>query len=108
PGHAHDARQLERHALRLGEPGGPPGGADGRSGVVRVKNPHRFLAGFSLLEVLVTLIVIAIGLLGLAKTQAAAVSNTQVSRVRSLIALQAESLAGAMHGNRGYWAAGVR
>jgi type IV pilus assembly protein PilV len=64
-------------------------------------------AGFSMIEVLVTLVVVSIGLLGLAKMQAAAVSNTQVSRVRSLISLQAESLASAMHGNRAYWASGT-
>jgi len=51
--------------------------------------------------------VVGVGLIGLAKIQAAAVGNTQVSRVRSLVALQTESLAAAMHGNRGYWAAGL-
>jgi type IV pilus assembly protein PilV len=60
--------------------------------------------GFSLIEVLVTLVIIAVGLLGLAKLQAAAQAGTQVSRVRSLIALQAGSLASAMRGNRAYWA----
>lgn len=64
----------------------------------------RIEAGFSLIEVLVTLVVVAVGLLGLAKMQAASISNTQVSRVRSLIALQAGSLASAMHGNRNFWA----
>jgi type IV pilus assembly protein PilV len=63
--------------------------------------------GFSLVEVLVTIVVLAVGLLGLAKMQAAAISNTKVSGVRALISLQASSLASAMHGNRGYWAAGV-
>lgn len=61
------------------------------------------IRGFSLLEVLVTILIIAIGFLGLAKTQAAAVSNTQVSRVRAIIALQTGSLASAMHGNREFW-----
>lgn len=63
--------------------------------------------GFTLLEVLVAILVVAIGLLGLAKMQALAVSNTQVSSTRSLIALQASSLGAAMQGNKGYWAAGV-
>ena len=63
--------------------------------------------GFSLIEVLVTVLVISMGLLGLAKMQASAVSNTQVSRVRSLISLQASSLAAAMHANKGFWAAGL-
>jgi type IV pilus assembly protein PilV len=63
--------------------------------------------GFSMVEVLVTIAVMAVALLGVAKMQAAAVANTQISRVRSLIALQADSLAALMHGNRGYWAAAV-
>lgn len=63
-------------------------------------------AGFSLIEALITLVVVGVGLLGLAKIQAAAVGNTQISRVRSLVALQTESLAAAMHGNRAFWAAG--
>ncbi|MDE1947682.1 MAG: pilus assembly protein [Burkholderiales bacterium] len=60
-----------------------------------------------MVEVLVTIVVVAIGLLGLAKLEAAALSNTQVSRTRSLIAVQAGSLAAAMHANPGYWSAGV-
>mgnify|MGYP001546703398 FL=1 len=63
--------------------------------------------GFTLIEVMVALLVVAIGLLGLAKMGALAVSNTQVSSTRSLIALQASSLGAAMQGNKGYWAAGV-
>ncbi|CAG9176564.1 hypothetical protein LMG23992_03312 [Cupriavidus laharis] len=62
-------------------------------------------AGFSMIEVLVTVVITAIGLLGLAKMQAAALGNTHVARVRSLIALQAESLATMMQANRAYWAA---
>lgn len=68
---------------------------------------RRCVTGFSLLEVMVTCAIVAIGLLGVAKMTAAAISNTQVARVRSLIALQADSLAAAMHGNPGYWAAGL-
>ncbi len=64
-------------------------------------------AGFSMIEVLIAIVIVAIGLLGVAKMQAAAVSNTQVSRVQSLMALQARSLAAAMHANRGFWAAGA-
>ncbi|WP_232313972.1 prepilin-type N-terminal cleavage/methylation domain-containing protein [Ralstonia sp. A12] len=65
---------------------------------------RRNAAGFSLIEALITLVVVGVGLLGLAKIQAAAVGNTQVSRMRSLVALQTESLVAAMHGNRGFWA----
>lgn len=67
---------------------------------------RRQAAGFSLIEALITMVVVGVGLLGLAKIQAAAVGNTQISRVRSLVALQTESLAAAMHGNRAFWAAG--
>lgn len=63
--------------------------------------------GFSMIEVMVTLVVVAIGLLGVSKLQAASVSNTQVARVRSLLSLQAGSLAAAMHANPAFWAAGT-
>lgn len=62
--------------------------------------------GFSLIEVLVTWVLVATGVLGMAKMQATALSNTQTARVRSLIALQAGSLAAAMRANPAYWAAG--
>lgn len=64
------------------------------------------MRGFSLVEVLVTWVLIATGVLGMAKMQATALSNTQTARVRSLIALQAGSLAAAMRANPAYWAAG--
>jgi type IV pilus assembly protein PilV len=63
--------------------------------------------GFTLLEILVALIVTAFGLLGLAKMQALAVSSTKESGSRSLIALQAGSLAGAMYANEAFWAQGL-
>nr|WP_311526643.1 type IV pilus modification protein PilV [uncultured Ralstonia sp.] len=64
---------------------------------------RRTASGFSLIEALITMVVVGVGLLGLAKIQAAAVGNTQISRVRSLVALQTESLIAAMHANRGFW-----
>lgn len=63
--------------------------------------------GFTLIEVLIALVVVSVGLLGMAKTQALALSSTQLSAGRSLIALQAASLASAMHGNPAYWRAGL-
>ncbi len=60
-------------------------------------------AGITLIEVLVTLVIMSVGVLGVAKMQATALSNTQVSRVRSLVALQAESLASTMRSNGAYW-----
>jgi type IV pilus assembly protein PilV len=59
--------------------------------------------GFSLLEVMVSLIVICVGLLGIAKLQALSLSNTTTSRLRALAAIQAASMASAMHSNRQYW-----
>jgi type IV pilus assembly protein PilV len=60
-------------------------------------------AGFSLVEVLVALIVISIGLLGIAKLQAVALSSTSTAGKRSLAAIQAASLASSMHADRAYW-----
>ena len=68
---------------------------------------NRRQRGFSLVEVLVALIVMSIGLLGIAKMQAAALSNTAVASTRSLAAIEASSLASSMHANRGYWSSNV-
>jgi type IV pilus assembly protein PilV len=62
--------------------------------------------GFSLIEVMVALIVCAVGLLGLAKMESLALSSTSVASSRSLAAIEASSLAAAMHANPGYWAGG--
>src|SRR5271165_6139925 len=62
--------------------------------------------GFTLIEVMVALIITAIGLLGIAKIQALAYASTGSASVRSLVALQAAGLAASMHANRGYWANG--
>jgi type IV pilus assembly protein PilV len=61
--------------------------------------PH----GFSLVEVMIALIVICVGLLGIAKLEALMLSSTGTSRLRSLVALQAASLAASMHADRDYW-----
>jgi type IV pilus assembly protein PilV len=69
-----------------------------------MKHPDlNFSRGFSLIEVLVALIVLSVGLLGIAKMQALAISSTSVASSRSLAAIQAASMAAAMHANRGYW-----
>lgn len=67
---------------------------------VRVRTASR---GFSLLEVMIALVVLCVGLLGILKLEAAAVSSTTVASQRSLAALEAASLAASMHVNRGYW-----
>jgi type IV pilus assembly protein PilV len=61
-------------------------------------------AGFSLIEVMVAVLVISVGLLGIAKMQALAISNTGNSRLRALVAMQASGLASAMQADRSYWA----
>jgi type IV pilus assembly protein PilV len=60
--------------------------------------------GFSLVEVMVALIVCAVGLLGLAKMESLSLSSTGIAGSRALAALQASSLASMMHANRDYWA----
>ena len=64
--------------------------------------------GFTLLEVMVSLIIISIGLLGIAKIHALAYASTASASTRSLVALQAAGLAATMHTNRTYWAFGVQ
>jgi type IV pilus assembly protein PilV len=53
---------------------------------------------------MVALVVISIGLLGVAKMQALALASTSVASARSLAAIQAASLAATMHENRSFWA----
>jgi type IV pilus assembly protein PilV len=67
--------------------------------------PHRRFAarGFTLVEVMVALIIIGIGMLGIAKMQGLALSSTGASRSRALAAIEASSLAAAMQANRSYW-----
>jgi type IV pilus assembly protein PilV len=66
----------------------------------RIRSSSR---GFSLIEVLVALIVVSVGLLGIAKMQAIAYSSTGVASKRSLAAIEGASLASSMHANRAYW-----
>jgi type IV pilus assembly protein PilV len=63
-------------------------------------NPPR---GFSLVEVLVALVVVSVGLLGLAKMESLALSSTTVAGVRSVVAGQAANLAAMMHANQDFW-----
>jgi type IV pilus assembly protein PilV len=63
--------------------------------------------GFTLLEVMISLIITSIGLLGIAKIHALAYASTASAGTRSIVALQAAGLASAMHANRTYWAAGL-
>jgi type IV pilus assembly protein PilV len=63
--------------------------------------------GFTLLEVMVSLIITCIGLLGIAKIHALAYASTATAAERSLVALQTSGLAASMHANRTYWAGGL-
>ena len=73
----------------------------------RSRSPEAAAArGFTLIEVLVALIITAIGLLGIAKIQALAYASTGNASMRSLVAIQAAGLASVMHANRAYWAIG--
>lgn len=60
-------------------------------------------AGFTLVEVMVALVVITVGLLGMAALQAAALGRTTNARVQSLAALEAQSLVAVMRANSAYW-----
>lgn len=61
------------------------------------------MPGFSLIEVMIAMIIICVGMLGIAKLEAVVLSSTGSSRLRALVALQAESLADAMHADRDFW-----
>jgi len=63
----------------------------------------RLESGFSLIEVMVALVVVSIGLLGLAKMESLALASEDVSGARTIAAMQASSLAAMMHADRGYW-----
>jgi type IV pilus assembly protein PilV len=63
---------------------------------------HR-MRGFTLLEVLVALVILSIGVLGLAAMQASALSSTHGSQLESMVVIQARSLADAMNANPVYW-----
>jgi type IV pilus assembly protein PilV len=68
------------------------------------RNGQHAVGGFSLVEVMVALIVVSIGLLGIAKMQALALSSTKTAKMRSLAAIEAASLASTLHADRAYWA----
>jgi type IV pilus assembly protein PilV len=71
--------------------------------IARLQRPAQRHIGFSMVEVMAALVVISVGLLGVAKMQALALSSTSVARARSLAALEAAGIASAMHQNRAYW-----
>ncbi|OBS09546.1 type IV pilus modification protein PilV [Acidihalobacter prosperus] len=66
--------------------------------------PRTTQNGFSLIEALVALLVITIGLLGVAGLQALAVNNTHSASLRSIAAMEASNMAAYMAANASYWA----
>ena len=60
-------------------------------------------AGFSLLEVLIAVLVTAIGLLGIASLQASAISTTTTSNMRTTAAISTQSLVARMRANKQFW-----
>lgn len=62
-------------------------------------------SGFSMLEVLVSLIIILLGALGMAGIQMLSISNTEIARYQSLAALLASSMAAEIQGNKAFWSA---
>lgn len=68
-----------------------------------INSPLRLQQGFTLIEVLVALVIIAVGLLGIAGMQALSLNNTTIALNRSIAALQADGMASMMHANQHYW-----
>ncbi|MBE1160071.1 type IV pilus modification protein PilV [Dyella acidiphila] len=63
--------------------------------------------GYSLIEVLVALVIISIGVIGIAAMQATALSGTHTSQTESIAAIEARSLADAMLANPAFWDSGA-
>ncbi len=60
-------------------------------------------SGFSMLEILVSMIIIMIGVLGIAGMQLLSINNTEIARYQSLASLLASSMTGQMQSNVAYW-----
>ncbi len=60
-------------------------------------------SGFTLIEALIALLIVMIGLLGVAGMQALAIHNSTQAHIRSLASLDAHGLASIMRSNRAYW-----
>lgn len=59
--------------------------------------------GFSMLEVLISMLIIMFGLLGIAGTQMLAINNTENARYQGVATTFASTLAARMRGNYAYW-----
>lgn len=63
-------------------------------------NRQAYSAGFTLLEALVTLVIVSIGLLGLLGLQTVSIVNTQVSAARTQATFAADNIADRMRANK--------
>lgn len=61
--------------------------------------------GFGMLEALISMVVIMIGVLGMAGMQMLAINNTENARYQSIAAMQASSMATQMLANAAFWRA---
>lgn len=59
--------------------------------------------GFGMLEALISMVVIMIGVLGMAGMQMLAINNTENARYQSIAAMQASSMAAQMLANATFW-----
>ncbi len=60
-------------------------------------------SGFSLIEALIALVIIMVGLLGIAGLQALGVRNSAQAHIRTLVGMDAHSLASELRANSTYW-----
>ena len=60
-------------------------------------------SGFTLIEALIALLVVMIGLLGVAGMQALAIHNSTQAHIRSLASLDAHGLAAVIRSNHAFW-----
>lgn len=75
--------------------------------MTRLSRTPRAARGFGLIEVLIAVVVVAVGLLGFGKMQALAIGSTHNAGTRAVVALQAAALAATMRADEAYWGAGL-
>lgn len=73
--------------------------------MLKTQYRHTRSLGFSLLEVMISLIIISLGILGITGMLIKGMSNAKSANQRTIAALQASSLAASMYANRAFWAA---
>lgn len=82
----------------------PRGAINGRCR--KPRQARRIQRGFSLIEVMVALVIIAIGLLGVAGVLVLSANNNDSAKMQSMAAIQATSLAADMEENPSFWTTG--